>query len=217
MVSFDLRSLDTDVEMHDGSSVNIMISGKPYSYKINTNDISVALSGGGKLSDTVSENLKTQLAADSTITGFQFNHTDSTGALWITGIDPSVPLTTSNTTVENSVSTLSMLGSVGFDLKYAYSAQSSVGIIDLALNAVTATRANMGASISQIQFSTEYLKNTTFATQESKSRIQDTDYSMATTELAKRNIIQQAAQAMLAQANQQPQAVLQLLKMFSNG
>ena len=48
--------------------------------------------------------------------------------------------------------------------------------------------------------------------QASESRIVDTDYSSATTELAKRNIIQQAAQAMLAQANQQPQMVLQLLK-----
>ena len=46
----------------------------------------------------------------------------------------------------------------------------------------------------------------------SRSRIQDTDYAQATTELAKRQIIQQAATAMLAQANQQPQTVLTLLK-----
>jgi flagellin len=40
----------------------------------------------------------------------------------------------------------------------------------------------------------------------------DTDYAKATTQLAKTQIIQQAATAMLAQANQQPQAVMQLLK-----
>jgi flagellin len=48
--------------------------------------------------------------------------------------------------------------------------------------------------------------------QESQSRIEDIDYSQATAELAKHNIIQQAAQAMLAQANQAPQALLQLLR-----
>ena len=47
---------------------------------------------------------------------------------------------------------------------------------------------------------------------ESRSRIEDTDYSQATTELARRNIIQQASQAMLAQATQTPQLALQLLK-----
>jgi flagellin len=47
---------------------------------------------------------------------------------------------------------------------------------------------------------------------ESRSRIVDTDYAAATTKLSKAQIIQQAATAMLAQANQQPQTVLALLK-----
>jgi len=46
----------------------------------------------------------------------------------------------------------------------------------------------------------------------SRSRIEDTDYAVSTTQLAKTQIIQQAATAMLAQANQQPQSVLALLK-----
>jgi flagellin len=46
----------------------------------------------------------------------------------------------------------------------------------------------------------------------SRSRIEDTDYAKVTTNLAKSQIIQQAATAMLAQANQQPQTVLSLLK-----
>jgi flagellin len=46
----------------------------------------------------------------------------------------------------------------------------------------------------------------------SRSRIEDTDYAQASTELARTQIIQQAATAMLAQANQSPQSVLALLK-----
>jgi flagellin len=49
-------------------------------------------------------------------------------------------------------------------------------------------------------------------TSESRSRILDTDYAKASAELARTQIISQAATAMLAQANQQPQAVLQLLQ-----
>ena len=70
----------------------------------------------------------------------------------------------------------------------------------------------MGALNSRLQFASDNLANVSAKAQESRSRIEDTDYSQATTELAKRNIIQQAAQAMLAQANQAPQIVLQLLK-----
>jgi flagellin len=77
---------------------------------------------------------------------------------------------------------------------------------------VNFARAKMGAVISRLQFTADNLANVSAKAQESRSRIEDTDYSQATTELAKRNIIQQAAQAMLAQANQQPQTVLQLLK-----
>ena len=56
------------------------------------------------------------------------------------------------------------------------------------------------------------LNNIVTNTQESKSRIMDTDYSKETTNLAKSQIIQQAATAMLAQANQSSQSVLALLK-----
>jgi flagellin len=56
------------------------------------------------------------------------------------------------------------------------------------------------------------LSNVVTNTQASRSRIQDTDYASETTALAKAQIISQAATAMLAQANQQPQSVLSLLK-----
>ena len=91
-------------------------------------------------------------------------------------------------------------------------ANSALGTISTALDAVNLERAKMGAVISRLQFAADNLFNVSAKASESRSRIEDTDYSMATTDLARRNIIQQAAQAMLAQANQAPQLVLQLLK-----
>ncbi len=89
---------------------------------------------------------------------------------------------------------------------------SALSAIFSALDTMSLERAKMGAVISRLQFAGDNLANVSAKTQESRSRIEDTDYSIATTELAKRNIIQQAAQAMLAQANQMPNMVLQLLK-----
>jgi flagellin len=91
-------------------------------------------------------------------------------------------------------------------------AGSALGAIIVALDTVNNERAKMGAIISRLQFTIDNLFNVSTQSQQSRSRILDTDYAAATTELAKRNIIQQAAQSMLAQANQQPQLVLQLLK-----
>ena len=92
------------------------------------------------------------------------------------------------------------------------SSSAALGVIISALDTISYARSNMGAVISRLQFTSDNLANVSAKAQESRSRIEDTDYSLATTELAKRNIIQQAAQAMLAQANQAPQLVLQLLR-----
>ena len=91
-------------------------------------------------------------------------------------------------------------------------ANSALGTISGALDRVNLERAKMGAIISRLEFTSDNLFAVSAKASESRSRIEDTDYSVATTDLARRNIIQQAAQSMLAQANQAPQMVLQLLK-----
>ena len=77
---------------------------------------------------------------------------------------------------------------------------------------MNSNRADFGAAINRLQYTVDNLTNISTNTAASRSRVEDVDYSIATSDLAKKNIIQQAATAMLAQANQQPQAVLQLLK-----
>ena len=100
----------------------------------------------------------------------------------------------------------------GGNLKTAGSATLAVAAIDAALEKVNTQRANFGAGINQLTYAADNMGNISTNMSASRSRIEDTDYAVATTALAKTQIIQQAATAMLAQANQQPQSVMALLK-----
>ena len=91
-------------------------------------------------------------------------------------------------------------------------AQASIELLDTAITAVDTFRSGLGARINRLTSAADNLANVALNTSASRSQIEDTDYAQATTELAKSQIIQQAATAMLAQANQAPQSVLSLLK-----
>ena len=121
-----------------------------------------------------------------------------------------ISITFDNMTTQANKGILSTIA--GNNVTGTASSALALGVIASALDTVSFARSNMGAVISRLQFTSDNLANVSAKAQESRSRIEDTDYSQATTELAKRNIIQQAAQAMLAQANQAPQAVLSLLR-----
>jgi flagellin len=94
----------------------------------------------------------------------------------------------------------------------AANANSAIAALDTAINTVNSGRAGMGATINVLQYAADNLSNVSLNASASRSRVEDTDYSSATTELARTQIIAQAATAMLAQANQMPQTVLSLLK-----
>lgn len=100
----------------------------------------------------------------------------------------------------------------GADVTSQANANSAVGYIDTALASVNDERSTIGATINRLNYAADNLTNVSQNASASRSRILDTDYASATTELARSQIIQQAATAMLAQANQQPQTVLSLLK-----
>ena len=88
----------------------------------------------------------------------------------------------------------------------------SIGLVSNALELINTQRAVLGATINRMAYAADNLTNVSSNTTQSRSNIMDTDYAQATTQLAKAQIIQQAATAMLAQANQQPQGVMALLK-----
>ena len=91
-------------------------------------------------------------------------------------------------------------------------ASAAIALLDTAINSVNSQRATIGASINQMTSAADNLSNISANASASRSTVLDTDYATASTQLAKGQIIQQAATAMLAQANQQPQSVLALLK-----
>jgi len=92
------------------------------------------------------------------------------------------------------------------------SANAAITTIDRAIEKVSSLRSKLGAMENRLNSVVNNLTNISTNTAASRSRIQDTDYATETTALAKSQIISQAATAMLAQANQQPQTVLSLLK-----
>ncbi len=100
----------------------------------------------------------------------------------------------------------------GMNVLSAASATSALSAIDNAIEQVSQSRAQLGAYQNRLIATVNNLTNIATNTEAAKSRIMDTDYSKETTKLAKSQIIQQAATAMLAQANQAPQMVLALLK-----
>lgn len=91
-------------------------------------------------------------------------------------------------------------------------ANTAMGYVDTAIDAVNTRRAALGAAISRLEHTVDNLENNAVNHAASRSRILDADYAAETTELARTQIIQQAGTAMLAQANQKTQSVLQLLK-----
>ena len=104
------------------------------------------------------------------------------------------------------------IGSTSLSYTTSVQAQASIELLDTAITTVDTFRSGLGARINRLTSAADNLANVALNTSASRSQIEDTDYAKTTTELAKSQIIQQAATAMLAQANQAPQSVLTLLR-----
>jgi len=91
-------------------------------------------------------------------------------------------------------------------------ANNVLQLLDEVMDKINATRAQMGAVMNRLQYAIDNLSNVAMNQEASRSQIQDADYAKASTELAKSQIMQQAATAVLAQANMSQQTVLQLLQ-----
>ena len=90
--------------------------------------------------------------------------------------------------------------------------QSAITSLDAAIDIVNLGRSTMGATMNQLNYSADNMVNISTNIDASRSSIMDTEYATASATLSKSQIIAQAATAMLAQANQQPQSVLSLIK-----
>jgi flagellin len=128
-------------------------------------------------------------------TGFTVTSTDATGTLIAGG---------------TAGSALSSVAAI--DISTQAGANAALLVVDGALASVSANRAQLGAVQNRFLTTIENLQTNSENLSASRSRIQDADFAMETANLSRTQILQQAGTAMVAQANQLPQGVLQLLK-----
>ncbi|MBF0127537.1 MAG: flagellin FliC, partial [Magnetococcales bacterium] len=92
------------------------------------------------------------------------------------------------------------------------SANKTISRVDSALDSISDIRASLGAYQNRFEAVIANLSNVSENTSSARSRITDADIAAESAALTKNSILQQAGTAILAQANQQPQIALQLLK-----
>jgi flagellin len=109
-------------------------------------------------------------------------------------------------------SSTSTTGIAALSVSSFTNAQQTIAHVDKALKTVNDSRASLGAVQNRFSSVVANLTTTSENLSNARSRIQDTDYAKETAQLTRNQILQQAGQAMLAQANQAPQGVLSLLR-----
>jgi flagellin len=175
-------------------------------------------SASGTYSDDDRTNLQTEVTAlTSQITNILSNTTFNGVALFDGSAGDSGDVTiqvgsTSSDTVTLSFADIDLSAATGVSIATDTGATSALTTVDTALKTVNTARAGLGAGQSQLESVVNNLTANVTNLSDARSRIEDTDYSTETAALAKAQILSQASTAMLAQANQSQQSVLQLLR-----
>lgn len=131
----------------------------------------------------------------------------ATGTATIDGVD----ITNANLGLDAALADGAKFTINGTDVSSRAKAEASITSINNALEKVSTERSNLGAMQNRLEHTIKNLDTSAENLQQSESRIRDVDMAKEMMEQTKNNILQQASQAMLAQANQQPSGVLQLL------
>jgi len=183
-----------------GDVISVSVGDKSFVYKATAADIS----------DVVAETIRVGLGA---VTGLTVAGGNS-------GVRAGSVLTFTSAGTTNGTLTFSMskgagglLSGIGAsDITTQANANSAIGAVDSALAQVSSGRSEIGATVNRLAYAADNLINVSTNAAASRSRVQDTDFAKASTELARTQIVAQAATAMLAQANQSQQTVLALLR-----
>ena len=139
------------------------------------------------------------------LTGTQFNFytdIDISGSV-ITTVAASVTAAALNVEIAD----VSIGGASG-----GVNASAAINKIDLAIASVDSKRANLGAVSNRFDHIVDNLTNVVSNTESSKSRVEDADFAIETTQLTRNTVLQQAATSMLAQANAQKNSILALIQ-----
>ena len=113
--------------------------------------------------------------------------------------------------VSGADATATTLGLSSASINTATAASTMLGTLDTAINSVNSARGTLGAQQNRLESTLRSLANVRENTSAAESRIRDVDVAFETADLTRNSILQQAATAVLAQANAQPQLALSLL------
>lgn len=146
-----------------------------------------------------------RIGTDTKFNGLAVIGGDAKAFEYQVGADSGQKITVTTTNQSTVADTLTGLGD-------ATDAATTLGELDTAIDAINTERANIGAGLSRLDFTVQNLRTSAENQTAAKSRIMDADFSQETANLARNQVLQQAGIAMLAQANQQPQQILSLLR-----
>ncbi|MBU8771533.1 flagellin N-terminal helical domain-containing protein [Cytobacillus oceanisediminis] len=163
----------------------------------------------GKLREEAKSSFSTQIGANENQT-MTLDFTDMrAAALGITGTAAAAGFTAANTVTDG---TDNNANEAALDVSTAANAGNAVTKIQAAIEKVSAERSKLGANQNRLEHTINNLNTSSENLTAAESRIRDVDMAKEMMNQTKNSILSQAAQAMLAQANQQPQGVLQLLR-----
>jgi flagellin len=199
--SFDTTTGAVALNAADGRNISISING-------NAAAITSVVTGlthttGGATAGTYVESV--------TRSGVSLASSNSAG-ITVAGLTAAALANSGLTPAYTAATATAGAGVSSLDLTTSAGSQAALSTLDNAINTITDSRAAMGAYQNRLTATISNLETTSINLTASRSRILDTDYAKETTNLAKSQIITQAATAMLAQANQSAQSVLALLK-----
>ncbi len=174
-------------------------------------------SANGTLAGGDRANLQTEVTALIAQIGDVATRTDYNGVALLDGTNASINIQTGSQASETVAVTLTDVDATALavnalDISTEAGANGALTALDAALTTITTAQASLGASQNRLQTTVSNLSDRVANITESRSRIEDVDFSAETTALAKSQILSQASTAMLAQANQTQQNVLSLIR-----
>ena len=165
---------------------------------------------------------RTAIQAEVTSLSAEINriatHTSFNGTALLSGTTTTVTLQVGETSAQTISVSLTNMSSASLSvnsttlLSTQTAASAAIATINTAINKVSTQRAALGATQNRLEHTINNLSVTSENLTAAESRIRDVDMAKEMMSFTKNNILSQAAQSMLAQANQQPQGVLQLLR-----
>jgi len=202
--TYTVLSFDA-MDIGDGGSGNPVVSGVQYALQDNNGNI-VAVSTDGLTfkqlnTATAFDDLDKIGTSDVSSTDISFSSEVTRGKVVVSGVYN-----------DGTNDVVDFTATAGINISSQANADSAITIINNALQVVSTERSKLGAYQNRLEHTINNLGASAENLTAAESRIRDVDMAKEMMEFTKQNILTQAAQAMLAQANQTPQGVLQLLR-----